>query len=319
VKHILADGDTVLVHAHQSATPQNEFTGSALFELFRVVNGVIVEHWRMSTNVPATTASGNSMFSDLYTYAGRAPKLTEAQEEDNKQLTLTAYDGLFNGHRLELLDQFWDPVYLQHNTMVPNGTEGLKRLIGSMPASQGPVSTFYRAVADGDLVFIYNGGGGGPGAGPQNQGGGFAVGDLFRMVNGKIVEHWDAGQPVPAISASGYSMFSQNWPPPHYAISASPTFAPSAPTGRSESCIAGRVVQNGQGVPGAVGNVNNGPDNSFPWITNANGEFNICGLGASVYSVVLFYVPPDQHLTRITTVWVNGTPEQNVSVTFTHL
>ena len=66
VKHILADGDLVAVHWHSSTTPNNESTGQAGFDLYRLDNGTIVEHWDAIQDVPAKTASGNSMFSDLY-------------------------------------------------------------------------------------------------------------------------------------------------------------------------------------------------------------------------------------------------------------
>lgn len=66
VKHILADGDLVAVHWHSSTTPENESSGQAGFDLYRLDNGTIVEHWDVIQDVPAKTASGNSMFSDLY-------------------------------------------------------------------------------------------------------------------------------------------------------------------------------------------------------------------------------------------------------------
>ncbi len=66
IKHALADGDFVVVHWHSSTTPDNESTGQAGFDLFRLDNGTIVEHWDVIQDVPAKTASGNSMFSDLY-------------------------------------------------------------------------------------------------------------------------------------------------------------------------------------------------------------------------------------------------------------
>lgn len=207
IKHILADGDLVAVHWHSSTTPENESTGQAGFDLFRLDNGTIVEHWDMIQNVSAKTASGNSMFSDLYKYANGSQNLTEEQEEANKQLVIKAYDGVFNGRQLGLLDQFWaGKDYIQHNPQIANGTEGLKASFDSI-FPKGSMMQIHHALADGDLVFTHSHSLS-PGDDKENEFTGLAIGDLFRVVDGKIVEHWDVIQPVPATTASGNSMFS---------------------------------------------------------------------------------------------------------------
>ncbi|SKW40691.1 Uncharacterised protein [Mycobacteroides abscessus subsp. massiliense] len=58
-----------------------------------------------------------------------------------------------------------------------------------------------RSAVDGDLVYLHvhstND--------PQDRG--QAVVDIFRVDGGKIVEHWDVIQDVPAESANGNTMF----------------------------------------------------------------------------------------------------------------
>jgi predicted SnoaL-like aldol condensation-catalyzing enzyme len=207
VKHILADGNLVVVHWHSSTTPDNESTGQAGFDIFRLDNGTIVEHWDTIQDVLAKTASGNSMFNDLYKYANGVQNLTEEQEEANKQLVINAYDGVFNGRRLGLLDQFWaGDDYIQHNPQITNGTAGLKASFDAF-FPEGSWVQLRHAVADRDLVFTHSQALA-PWDDQNNEFTGVAVGDLFRVVDGKIVEHWDVIQPVPATTASGNSMFS---------------------------------------------------------------------------------------------------------------
>jgi predicted SnoaL-like aldol condensation-catalyzing enzyme len=210
IKHILADGSLVMVHGQISTTPNNEASGRAFMDVYRLKGGLIVEHWTSAQAVPATSANGNSMFSDLYKYQGPVPPVSEAQEEANKQLDNKAYIGVFVGQETGLLDNYWAPGngYIQHNPNFANGVAALKAFVLKNPAG---VRDIRYTVAEGDLVFTY--------AQVIPLGGdinsdftGLAVSDLSRIVNGKIVEHWDVLQPVPATSVNGNSMFSSVYP-----------------------------------------------------------------------------------------------------------
>lgn len=206
IKHLLAEGSLVAVHSHVSPTPADEFSGQAAIELFRLADNRIVEHWRFAQAVPATSASGNTMFSDLYRYDGPAPTLSRAAEEANKQLTLKIWPAVFMARDLTAIDRYWAPgdTYLQHNPRIPNGTAGLRGFLASMPPT---VSQNRFAIADGDLVLTINQ------SIPttadlSSDYLGSAVADIYRIAGGRAVEHWDVVQPVPATSANGNSLFS---------------------------------------------------------------------------------------------------------------
>ncbi|MFF5364450.1 ester cyclase [Streptomyces scabiei] len=183
VKHVAADGDLVAVHWHASATPKNEGTGQAKADLFRVDNGKLVEHWGITQTVPKKTASGNSLFSDVYRYPNGEPALSETQEEKNRKFAVDAYRKLSDGDA-SVIDKSWDPRYYQHNPIAPDGTAPLKRFFqqntqdAPSPSSTGGGGTrFGNTLADGDLVWVYSSD--------------YVVVDLFRVVDGKIIEHWD--------------------------------------------------------------------------------------------------------------------------------
>ncbi|WIE69952.1 nuclear transport factor 2 family protein [Curtobacterium sp. MCLR17_054] len=188
IKHIAGDADLVAVHWQITAKPKDERTGDAAVDLFRMRNGRISEWWALRQTVPTgTPASGNtnSMFSDLYPAAKRDRHLTERQEEHNRVLAVTAYDRLFRDHDVSVLDEKFDPAYLQHNSVAANGTAALKQFFAGSAAQSLPKQESVISLADGDLVWTFSKPVGARADAP------FGAADLFRVDHNLIREHWD--------------------------------------------------------------------------------------------------------------------------------
>jgi predicted SnoaL-like aldol condensation-catalyzing enzyme len=120
----------------------------------------------------------------------------------NKELVIKAVTEVFVNGDATALDRYWSENYVQHNPQIPNGREALKQMMsggGNMKYEMGLV------VADGDFVMVHARI---TGFGPKPL---IAV-DIFRVKEGKLVEHWDVLQEeVPAENtASKNSMFPIN-------------------------------------------------------------------------------------------------------------
>ncbi len=124
---------------------------------------------------------------------------------DNKAMVLAFMKMLFVEHKVDqAIDTYVDPGYIQHNPMAATGSEAIRTFFkGFYANSPGATIEIKRALADGDLVAVhYRANFTGK---PDDRG--LAVVDIFRIANGKIVEHWDVGQPVPEKSANENGMF----------------------------------------------------------------------------------------------------------------
>ncbi|WP_027162101.1 nuclear transport factor 2 family protein [Mesorhizobium sp. WSM1293] len=114
--------------------------------------------------------------------------------QKNRTLVLKAYQALFGDHDLTALDRYWAEAYIQHNPTMTDGRDSVKKLLESMGVANWPKQKvdFKRVIAEGDLVMtqVVQ-----PRAGNMPE---TVIVDIFRVENGKIAEHWDVMQPVPA-------------------------------------------------------------------------------------------------------------------------
>lgn len=124
---------------------------------------------------------------------------TQAFAQSNKDIVTAGMKGLFITRDVSVIDKYWSPHYIQHNPAVPNGSDVLKGWVGNL----GPDFKYEpgMVVAEGDLVMMH---GRYSGMGPKAM-----IGvDIFRLANGKIVEHWDILQEEVVKTVSGNPMFS---------------------------------------------------------------------------------------------------------------
>lgn len=112
------------------------------------------------------------------------------EQKSNKTIVLECYRKIIRDLDLSLVDSYVSDNYIQHSPTVKDGKEGLLEMLAFLktlprPAEQGP-SPIMRVVADGDLVAVH--------LDIKFMGQRVAVVDIFRLFDGKIAEHWDAGQ-----------------------------------------------------------------------------------------------------------------------------
>jgi len=130
----------------------------------------------------------------LLALAAAMPAAHAADAPGNKALVMKAYQELFGDHDLTALDRYWAKDYIQHNPYMTDGTEAVKQFVEKIGLLQGPKFKveFLRVAAEGDLVFVQTRQ---PKMGDKPE---MVIVDIFRVANGKIAEHWDVMQAVPA-------------------------------------------------------------------------------------------------------------------------
>jgi predicted SnoaL-like aldol condensation-catalyzing enzyme len=105
---------------------------------------------------------------------------------------------VWNQGRTDLAAHFVAEDLAQHNPSLPDGRAALVAFIDGFRANL-PAGRFEirRLAQDGDLVFTHSHFATEPGDT------GVAVVDVYRVVDGVIVEHWDVKEAVPDVTASG--------------------------------------------------------------------------------------------------------------------
>ncbi|MEH2613173.1 nuclear transport factor 2 family protein [Bradyrhizobium sp. AZCC 1693] len=148
------------------------------------------------------TLTGGQFLRMTGTFAVTRPadRFFDDRLQRNKALVLEAMTSLFQRHDASTVQRLYAPNYIQHNPSIPQGRDALQTLVAGL--SQDAYYEPGLIVAEGVFVAIHGRIRGWAEA-PQ------VVVDLFRIEDGKLVEHWDVLQnEVPVTAAlGGISMF----------------------------------------------------------------------------------------------------------------
>jgi predicted SnoaL-like aldol condensation-catalyzing enzyme len=125
-----------------------------------------------------------------------------SQVELNKRIATEFYDAAINRKDFAAASQYLGSAYRQHNPTAADGAEGLRAFIDFLktrfPNQRGEIK---RVIAEGDLVVLH------VHSTRDDDSPGRAIVDIFRVDNGKVVEHWDVIQDIPAQPTNANGMF----------------------------------------------------------------------------------------------------------------
>jgi predicted SnoaL-like aldol condensation-catalyzing enzyme len=126
----------------------------------------------------------------------------ETQQERNKRTVLEFYEKAINQKDFAAASRYMGQRYTQHNPMAADGPAGLEAYIrflrDKFPNAHSEIKQVF---ADGDYVILHVHAVRVPGTR------GSAIVDIFKLENGKVVEHWDVIQEIPERSVNGNGMF----------------------------------------------------------------------------------------------------------------
>ena len=177
---VFEDGNYVFLHTVYNFAGAGE---QVAFDIFRFdEDGEIAEHW---DNLTALATEPNP---SGHTQTDGALEVTDLDKTaENKQLVRSFVEDVLMGNDPDALTSYFeDNRYIQHNTGIADGLDGLNAALAAY-AEQG-IDMVYEEIhlvlGQGNFVLVASEGtlGGTP----------VTYYDLFRVENGKIAEHWDA-------------------------------------------------------------------------------------------------------------------------------
>jgi predicted SnoaL-like aldol condensation-catalyzing enzyme len=169
-------------------TEYNFFGPKIGFDIFRFEDGKIVEHWDNLQETPTQANPSRHTMIDGTTIVADLDKTAA-----NKTLVRNFVEDILVNGKLDKLASYYDgDNYIQHNPHIADGLSGLGAALQAM-AKQGITMKYdrvHKVLGEGNFVLVVSEGNF---AGQHS-----SFYDLFRVRNGKIAEHWDTIETIPA-------------------------------------------------------------------------------------------------------------------------
>lgn len=178
------DGDFVFAHT------EYDFASRKIgFEVFRFEDGQAVEHWDNIQDRLGPNQSGHSM-------ADGATEVVDLNlTENNRAFVRSFIEAVLINGKLDRLIEFVDEnTYIEHNPQMGDGISDLQCALGieEKHGKRIDYHRVHRVLAEGNFVLCVSEG---------NRGGVHtAFYDLFRLAEGRLVEHWDTTEKIAARS-----------------------------------------------------------------------------------------------------------------------
>ena len=182
IKRVFQDGNFVFTH-----TKYNFFGPKVGFDIFRFEDGKIVEHWDNLQPLVEKTASGRTQ------YDGPTQIIDLDKTEINKTLVKNFLDDVFFGKAPNKITEYISTKqYNQHNPHIKDGLDGLGEAIEYLTSQKDMFiyKKVHKILGEGNFVLSVSEG--------SWHGKPHSFYDLFRIENGKIVEHWDTIEEIPS-------------------------------------------------------------------------------------------------------------------------
>ncbi|MEM7306155.1 MAG: nuclear transport factor 2 family protein [Planctomycetota bacterium] len=176
------DGDFAFTH-----TEYDFFGPKVGFDVFRFEDGRIVEHWDNLAEIQPPNPSGRTQLD------GPTEAADLERTAANKELVRSFVERVLVGGDTSELAAYVNPErYHQHNPGIADGLDGLGAALQYF-AENGLVLEYdrvHRVLGQGSFVLTIS-------EGRFGRGEHSAFYDLFRLEDGRIVEHWDVIETIP--------------------------------------------------------------------------------------------------------------------------
>ena len=174
----IEDGNFVFVHVHQFLND-----GAAQWitaDIFRSDDeGKIVEHWDVIDYYPSEIGDFNPIY-------GNFEIIDEDKTEENKKIVRRYLVDVLQNKEFEKFDDYIAEDLIQHNQEISQGRYAYKKYLKDNNVIYDFV---FKVMGQGNCVVAYSK----VFVGEQD----FAHFDIFRLEDGKIVEHWDNKEVIP--------------------------------------------------------------------------------------------------------------------------